>query len=576
MAVRYESKSHLIDRQRQAEEDLLRELKEGEYTFQKPLVRANPYLINPLSAMICFETEEETAVTVTVRGKVRPQGDITHTFPPARTHILPVVGLYSNYKNQVEIRLYQGESTVVTVETPDLFPQGEPLISVDTTPEYMGDQFIVLSYAWMKNPVGVDCRGDVRWYLNIPCVFDIRRAHNGHLLLGTDRLLQEPYYVSGLYEMSLWGKIYKEFRLPGGYHHDDFEMPDGNLLILTEDLRSDTVEDLVSLVDRQTGEILRTWDLKKVMPVGWGRSGSWEEADWFHSNAVWYSSDTNSLTISGRHVSSIVNLDFDTGELNWVLTDPAVFTEEGKEKCGWPQEFVDRYCLRPVGNNFTWQYEQHAVVVTPDGDIMCFDNHHWGTRDPDAYAAPKNSWSRAVRYRIDPKKRTVEQIWAWGGDRGAAFFSPYISNVEYYGEGWYMVHSGGIVYTASGEPSPLLGPGTVLGEMGVTKETAVDIPAAFAGEEVPEDYKAALTEEPDRFVLELDLPTAETAHLALRGGEDHTYLIAKPPVVKEGGETPPPRRQMALSVNKAGLKGTYALTLIVDGKAYPVGVEITC
>lgn len=625
MAVNYQRVPHLIDRQREGEEALLRELEQGNYTHTSPLVRRDPYLINPLSALICFDTQEERAVTVTVRGKVRPQGDITHTFPPARRHILPVVGLYAGWKNEVEVRLYQGETTVVEVETPDLFPQGEPLISMDTTAEYLGDRLITLGYAWMKNPIGFDYRGDVRWYLSVPCIFDMKRSHNGHLLIGTDRLLQEPYYVSGLYEMGLIGKIYREFRLPGGYHHDDFEMPDGDLLVLTEDLRSETVEDLVVLVDRQTGAVKRTWDLKEVMPVGWGRSGSWEEADWFHANALWYDPATGSITISGRHVSAIVNLDFDTGALNWVLTDPAVFTQAGKERYGWPREFVDKYCLKPVGNSFTWQYEQHSVVVAPDGDILCFDNHHWGDRDPDRYAQPKDSFSRAVRYRVDPVKRTVEQVWSWGADRGAAFFSPYISNVEYYGPGWYMVHSGGIVYAADGEPSHLLGPGTeraggrleaitvelkngkpqlelrtadnfyraeklspyapgdelvlgpgrVLGEMGVTGETAPEGPLTPAGE-VPGEYGASLTEEDDRFVFTLDLPTHQTAYLLLTGEGEHSYLVARPPEIKEGGEVPPPSRRVALSVNKAGLRGEYALTLAVDGLAYDAGVTVRC
>ena len=129
-------------------------------------------------------------------------------------------------------------------------------------------------------------------------------------------------------------------------------MEDGNLLILTEDLTSDTVEDMCILVDRQTGEILKTWDYKDFMPVGYGRSGSWTEEDWFHNNAVWYDKNTNSLTFSGRHVNSMVNIDFDSGKLNWVITDPAVFTDPEKEKCGWPQEFVDKYCFKPIGNNF--------------------------------------------------------------------------------------------------------------------------------------------------------------------------------------------------------------------------------
>ena len=111
----------------------------------------------------------------------------------------------------------------------------------------------------------------------------MKRLKDGYILMGTDRLIQMPYYMSGLYEVSLCGKIYKEYKIFGGSHHDAFEMPDGNLLCLTEDLRSDTVEDMCVLIDRETGEILKKWDYKDVITPGLGKSGSWSERDWFHN-----------------------------------------------------------------------------------------------------------------------------------------------------------------------------------------------------------------------------------------------------------------------------------------------------
>ncbi len=57
--------------------------------------------------------------------------------------------------------------------------------------------------------------------------------------------------------MDLIGKIYAEYRLPGGYHHDQFEMEDGNLLVLTECFENGTVEDMCVLIDRADGSILK-------------------------------------------------------------------------------------------------------------------------------------------------------------------------------------------------------------------------------------------------------------------------------------------------------------------------------
>ena len=616
----YSFEEHMIKKQARAEEAMLKELRSGAYTIDNPLVSYNLYLINPLSAVISFYTEEETAVTVTVLGKAK-EGNITHTFPRAKEHVLPVVGLYSGYVNRVEVREYRGKVHTVEIEVPDVFDGDSPLESMDTTPEYLQDDCIFLSPSGAELAVAFDYAGDVRWCLNIKCVFDMKRLKNGHILMGTDRLVQMPYYMSGMYETSACGKIYHEYRLPGGSHHDAFEMPDGSLLCLTEDLTSDTVEDMCVLIDRNTGEILKTWDYKNFLEPGLGKSGSWSEKDWFHNNAVWYDEKSHSLTFSGRHMDSIVNIDFETGRLNWILSDPE----------GWPQEWVDRYFFKPIGTDFEWQYEQHACLITPDGDVMCFDNHHWGSKIRENYRAAKNNYSRGVRYRINTKDMTIEQIWQYGKDRGAKFFSPYICNVEYYNEGHYMVHSGGSAYNKDGEISESLGAleqnmggtlfattveicddkkmlelhtkgnyyraekmklyaelgnlelgaGSVLGEMGVTKEFDTDIPAPVSSELIPDRYEARIEDEEDRFTFHAKFEKGQLVMLMLEKGEEkHRYYISTTAVSHKamccGTFLESDERVTKTNVNKAGMKGTYEVFVVIDDIKYPCGVSIKC
>ena len=616
----YSFEEHMIKKQARAEEAMLKELRSGAYTIDNPLVSYNLYLINPLSAVISFYTEEETAVTVTVLGKAK-EGNITHTFPRAKEHVLPVVGLYSGFVNRVEVREYRGKVHTVEIEVPDVFEGNSPVESMDTTPEYLQDDCIFLSPSGAELAVAVDYAGDIRWCLNIKCVFDMKRLKNGHILMGTDRLVQMPYYMSGMYETSACGKIYHEYRLPGGSHHDAFEMPDGSLLCLTEDLTSGTVEDMCVLIDRETGDILKTWDYKNFLEPGLGKSGSWSEKDWFHNNAVWYDEKSRSLTFSGRHMDSIVNIDFETGKLNWILSDPE----------GWPQEWVDRYFFKPVGTDFEWQYEQHACLITPDGDVMCFDNHHWGSKIKENYRAAKNNYSRGVRYRINTKDMTIEQIWQYGKDRGARFFSPYICNVEYYNEGHYMVHSGGSAYNKDGEISESLGAleqnmggtlfattvelcddrkmlelhtkgnyyraekmklyadqgnlelgeGSVLGEMGITKEFDTDIPAPVSSELIPDRYEARIEDEDDRFTFHAKFEKGQLVMLMLEQGEEkHRYYISTTAVSHKamccGTFLESDERVTKTNVNKAGMKGTYEVFVVIDDTKYPCGVSIEC
>lgn len=234
-AVTYSFLPSILTRQAESEDAMLAEFESGNYTIENPLVKYNPYLINPLAAVVLFKTGEETAVTITVRGKDR-HGDISHTFPKASTHILPVLGLYADYNNTVDIRLYRGYTKTIQIQTEPLGNDVPRLVRMETTPAYLKDQLIIVSPALTQLASGFDYQGEIRWYLNIPTVFDIKRLKNGNISIGSHRLLQMPYYMSGLYEMSMVGKIYREYAIPGGYHHDQFEMEDGNLLVLTEEI----------------------------------------------------------------------------------------------------------------------------------------------------------------------------------------------------------------------------------------------------------------------------------------------------------------------------------------------------
>ena len=419
--ITYERIPHIIERQYAAEQLFLAEFAEGSYTLANPLVKLNPYEFCPLTAVVMFETPAASEATITVLGK-EVEGNITHRFPAAKKHILPIYGLYADYENTVEIVLGNGEKASIKIQTEPLMA-GVPLATkMETTKEYMGDNLIFLTAAMRSFPVGYDYKGDLRWYASVNFAFDCKRMPNGHILIGTERLVKMPYFTTGIYEMAFSGKVFKEYANPiGGYHHDQFVMEDGNILMLCFDMFSGTVEDVCVLLDKDTGEVLRKWDYKDVLPqYPVAGSGSQDEHDWFHNNAVWYDKKTNSLTLSGRHQDAVINLDYELDEngkckLNWIIGDPE----------GWPED-MQKYFFKPVGDlaNFDWQYEQHACVVLPDGDIMLFDNGHWRSKVKERYVAAKDNFSRGVRYRIDTEKMEIEQVWQYGKERGADFFSP--------------------------------------------------------------------------------------------------------------------------------------------------------
>ena len=424
--------SVLIDKQANVEDDFQ---SEG-YTLEKPNVILNPYGNSPLTALVIFETDDEEKVSITIKGKDE-LSTYSHTFDEGRVHYIPVYGLYAGVENEVVIKAGDEEKTlkIKTDNLPDDFILPTEVIKDESK---LTNDLYFFSPSSKGYMCAYDVNGDVRWYLNESAIWEINRLKNGHLLVSSERLVSTPYYSLGLYEMDMLGKIYTEYSLPGGYHHDYFEMDNGNLLVATDDFASDsgTVEDYVVELDRNTGNIIKEFDLKKILNMEDGKSENWIEYDWFHNNSVWYDKKTNSITLSGRHQDAVINIDYDSGKLNWILGD----------NTNWSEEY-QKYFFKPVGDDFEWQWSQHAAMILPNGNVFVFDNGNNKSKNKDEYVPASESYSRGVIYEIDTDNMTVRQVWEYGKERGSSFYSPYISDVDYLDDGHYIVHSGGISYT---------------------------------------------------------------------------------------------------------------------------------
>ena len=428
-------------------------LKISGYTLDDPNVVLNPYEISPLTALVIFETDEEVSPEVTIHG----DSDLTtytHTFTKGTEHYLPIYGLYAGRENKVTIKCgdKEKELTIKTDELPDDFILPT---SVKKDESKLNNDLYFYTPSSFGYTAAYDVNGDVRWYLTESAIWEINRLDNGRLLVSTERLAEVPYYSTGLYEMDMLGKIYTEYSLPGGYHHDYYEMENGNLLVASDDFNNDsgTVEDYVVEIDRKNGNIVKTFDLKDILKMTDGQSENWIEYDWFHNNSVWYDKKTNSITLSGRHQDAVINIEYDTGKLNWILGDPE----------GWSDEY-QKYFFKPVGDNFEWQWSQHAAMITPEGYVFLFDNGNNKSKNEDEYVDSADSYSRGVMYKIDTDKMTIEQVWEYGKERGSDFYSPYISDVDYLDKDHYIVHSGGISYKdgkIQNQPAGLAGADTL-------------------------------------------------------------------------------------------------------------------
>lgn len=404
------------------------------YTIDNPNVIVNPYGNSPLTALVIFKTENSVMPKITIQGKDE-LSTFTHTFDNGKEHFLPIYGLYSGIENEVEIEFNDVKKTI-KIKTSQLPKDFKLPTSIKADKTKLTNDLYFFTPASRGYTCAYDVNGDVRWYFTNHALWEINRLKNGNLLVSTERPINAPYYMTGLYEMDLLGKIYNEYSLKGGYHHDYYEMENGNLLVASDDFDNEegTVEDIIVELDRKNGKIVKTFDLKKVLNMTDGQSENWSSYDWFHNNSVWYDKLTNSITLSGRHQDAVINIDYDSGKLNWIIGDPT----------NWSEEY-QKYFFEPIGE-LEWQWSQHAAMITPEGYVFILDNGNNKSKIKEQYVPASESYTRGVMYKIDTDNMTIEQVWQYGKERGSEFYSSYISDVDYLDKNHYIVHSGGIAY----------------------------------------------------------------------------------------------------------------------------------
>ena len=300
-------------------------------------------------------------------------------------------------------------------------------------------------------------------------------------------------------------------------------MPSGNLLFLSTEVReladyptSETDPDApletrnvigdVLIEARRDGTIVREWkffDLMDPYRLGYGSlntsfyAQAYENVldepapDWLHANGFFYDPATDTALVSSNHLSTVVKLDLKSGELVWMLGDPA----------RWRQPWAD-LLLEPEGD-LLWSYHHHAPKLTPNGTVLLFDNGSSRAIPPEPPLTPTESFSRAVEYEIDEANGTVRQIWSYGGPEEEWFLSPFISEAEWQPQTEnILVTKGGQVRRNDGSP----GMGPQEGHVWITLtevthttpaekvwEVIIDDPAvgwtAFRTERIPSLYR---------------------------------------------------------------------------------------
>lgn len=280
---------NIVEEQSEVEEYLLAVYEQnGKASIENPFVQLDPYGTAPLSALVMFETETTSDISVTVKGKNGAK-DFTYTLAEATTHHeVPVIGLYADYNNQVIISAGNQTKTIAikTDPLPDDMAEFQTTSETGTVLEN-GFIFIVGYYRML-----LDTSGEVRWYSSItvshdPADVDLVSAEGG-VWFSTDK------YLNGslIWNLSWLGKVSDVFSWESWAHHDGCETDDNAFLYLgINEIRK---------IDLASGE---NTTFLKISDILSSSVDSLEirntRGDWWHPNTI--SFEDGSLYLSFRN-----------------------------------------------------------------------------------------------------------------------------------------------------------------------------------------------------------------------------------------------------------------------------------
>ena len=350
-------------------------------------------------------------------------------------HEIPVLGLFPEYNNEIEIyfRSESGQlraSKTIQIETDRV--SGAITVDIEQNLLAADDTGI---YVVSDKKMGFDQTGETRWvYLGDGKQF-YRKLKNGNLIMAAQQG-GISYHSSKFYELSMLGQIVRTFEVPNKMHHEVIEMPNGNFLVASNSApftgnRNDgqLEEDLIVEIDRSSGEVIKSWDLNEVLNNDRPRLDGSTNDDWLHMNALVFDEDDQSILFNSRHQSVLGKLDYETGEVKWLLAHPS----------GWKSE-LEPFILTPIQENGSpvdlattdfLPYWQHAPLKLPNGNILLFDNGNYRNKYEDPTVG-EASYNRAVEYKIDEENMTVELVWQFDYDK--SIFTEATGDVDYFPE----------------------------------------------------------------------------------------------------------------------------------------------
>lgn len=425
-------------------------------TLDNAYVKVNPYGTSPLTALMIFKTDKAAKVTYTVVGKT-DNTSITNTVKGYQTtHQVPIMGLYANYSNQVQVTLTykdgtteQKTFTIKTGKLPKNLRNTKITVSKSNKSKMeIGNNELTYINKTSEEPFAVDADGNIRWYSTLYSRHTFVQLSNGHLLI-QNRTNGNKGSYNVLSETDYLGRIYRRYRFSDklgkssleqyitAVHHDALELPNHNLLV-TISGGDKYAEDVIAEIDYKTGKTVKVIDFKKLLPSSMYRNYNSTttkggKIDWLHMNSLYYDQKTGNLLVSARNQDITMSINYKTGKINWIYS--------GKKKSSWPKKYRSKLLTPTKGTKITGG--QHDLTLLSDKNgklkVLLYDNNIDVTNGD---SKTSGKYSQAVQYTIDTKKKTIKQTWSYGKSLGKDNFTRVIGSAQRLSNGNTLIDFG--------------------------------------------------------------------------------------------------------------------------------------
>ena len=377
---------------------------------------------SPLTALVITSGKTEHSVEIGIRGKYN--NDLSYKDNRlSRSHEIPLIGLYPAYNNIISVRALDINNILLAAR--ELSFQTDP-VDVDIPeieiihydPDILGGRLTFVEYrmGFINVPFVFDEYGDVRWYL---------KYQDQSLIRPTVVKNLRDFYCGDLgfnlmYKFDWTGNM-DTIILPDGFnrlHHDVYRY--NGYLVFPAD------KDYILECDEK-GNKIKEWNLGEIVKrcLPGNQQLIIDGEDWLHVNTVYYQEEDHSLVVSARHSLGVFKLDYNLGNIRWILNDTSLSWYDYPE--------LKRLALQP-SEGCDLPLGQHSPVPLPGNRILMLDNGYDGyerLNNEDGLTNGGKGFSRLVVYEIDENSMSVSQVFQYGSDQGARLYSEFAGNAGY-------------------------------------------------------------------------------------------------------------------------------------------------